>query len=321
MQRSLVTFVLGIALTAAMSSASAQTWPQRPVKFVVSLGPGSAVDIGARLLAERLTARWGQPVVVENRPGGDGVVAITSALGARDDHVLLESPTSSFTAHPFLHDKMPYKMSDLAPIASVTSTIVAIAVPKSLNVNSFDELLAMARAQPGKLNYAGATGAFDFMFDGFLKSANIDMAKVPYRNVVEALSDVGENRVQMFQGALAIAQPQLQAGKVKLLAVMNSVRAPAEPEVPTIAEAGHPELTLDGLVGFFTVEGLMSAELRERISADIRAAAVDPTILARLTVTGQLSKVAGPAEFAAAIDEQRAKVAASAKTLGLKAAE
>lgn len=321
MQRSLIAFLLGLALAAAVSPASAQNWPQRPVRFVVSLGPGSAVDIGARLVAERLTARWGQPVAVENRPGGDGVVAISAVLGARDDHVLLMSPTSSFTAHPFLHDTMPYKMSDLVPIASITSTIVVIAVPKSLNVNSFAELLAMARAQPGKLNYAGATGAFDFMFDGFLKTSNIAMAKVPYRNVVDALADVGENRVQMFQGALAIAQPQMQAGKVKVLAVMNSVRAPAEPNVPTIAEAGSPELTLDGLVGFFAAAGTLPPELRDRISADIRAAAVDPAVLSRLTTTGQVSKVTGPAEFAAAIEEQRAKVAASAKVLGLKAAE
>src|SRR5215813_14500092 len=90
------------------SQTLAQSWPQRPVKFIVSLGPGSGADIGARLFADRLPARWNQPVVVENRPGGDAVVAINAFIGAKDDHVLLYTPTSSFTAHPYQHDKMPY---------------------------------------------------------------------------------------------------------------------------------------------------------------------------------------------------------------------
>src|SRR5438270_9081366 len=131
-----VTAVLGCGVPAA-----AQSWPQRPVKFLVTLGPGSGVDIGTRLLGERLSARWGQPVVVENRPGGDGIVAITSFLAARDDHVLLASPTSSFTAHPYLHDNLPYKPADLLPIARVSYTLMTISVPYSLDAASFDDLI------------------------------------------------------------------------------------------------------------------------------------------------------------------------------------
>ena len=106
---------LGLLVTLAAWAApsTAQTWPQRTVKFIVPLGPGSGVDIGARLLADRLTARWGQPVVVENRPGGDGIVAINAFLSGHDDHTLLCTPTSSFTAHPYLHDNLPYKPADL----------------------------------------------------------------------------------------------------------------------------------------------------------------------------------------------------------------
>src|SRR5256884_3452931 len=99
-----VMLAAALALVASSTSSLAQSWPQRPVKFLVTLGPGSGVDIGTRLLGDRLSARWGQPVVVENRPGGDGIVAITSFLGAHDDHVLLAAPTSSFTAHPYLHE-------------------------------------------------------------------------------------------------------------------------------------------------------------------------------------------------------------------------
>jgi tripartite-type tricarboxylate transporter receptor subunit TctC len=284
---------------------------------VLPLGPGSGVDIGARLLADRLTARWGQPVVVENRPCGDAILAISTFVSAKDDHVLLCSPTSSFTAHPFLHENLPYKPSDLQPIARVSNTLITFSVPASLNVKSIAELVAMARAQPGKLNWAGVTGALDFLFAGYLKEAGLTMTKVPYRNPVEAANDLAEGRVQVYISALAIARPQIEAGKVKPLAVTNSVRAPTLPDVPTVKEAGYPTLTLDGLVGFFGPAD-MPAALRDRIAADIRAVGADPTIAERLAATGQIFNLGGPAEFGAATDEQRAKIAAIAKELGIK---
>ena len=310
----LVPLVLWMSPSAAQQEAT--TWPQRPVKFLVSLGPGAGVDIGARLLADRLTARWGQPVVVENRPGGDGIVAITALISARDDHVLLDSPTSSFTAHPYLHDNLPYKPSDLLPIARISNTIITLAVPTSLNVGSLADLVALARREPGKLNWAGVTGALDFLFAGFLKSEGLSMTKVPYRNPVEAANDLAEGRVQVYEAALAIVRPQLQSGKIKLLAVTNTVRAPTQPDVPTVKEAGYPALTIDGLVGLFGPAGMPIA-LRERIAADVRAVA-DASIADKLLTTGQLLNVGGPAEFAAATDDQRAKIAAVATELGIK---
>jgi tripartite-type tricarboxylate transporter receptor subunit TctC len=144
------------------------------------------------------------------------------------------------------------------------------------------------------------------------------MTKVPYRNPVEAANDLAEGRVQMYMAALAIVRPQLQAGKVKLLAVTNTVRAPAAPHVPTVKEAGYGELTFDGLVGLFAPTG-MPKELRERIAADIHAVvAADPVIGERLTATGQILNIGGPAEFGQATREQRDKVAAIAKDLGVK---
>jgi tripartite-type tricarboxylate transporter receptor subunit TctC len=291
--------------------AAAETWPQRPVKFLLPLGAGSGVDIGARLLADRLSTRWGQPVVVENRPGGDALVAISAFVSAHDDHVLLATPTSSFTAHPYLHD-------DLVAIARVSNTIITLAVPTSLNVGSLADLVALARAQPGKLNWAGVTGALDFLFAGFLQHAGLNMTKVPYRNPVEAANDLAEGRVQAYLSALAIVRPQIEAGKIKPLAVTNKVRAPTAPDVPTVKEAGYPDLTLDGLVGFFGPPEMSNA-LRERIAADIGAVvAADPTIGQRLSATGQIPNVGGPTEFAAASEEQRAQIAAIAKELGIK---
>lgn len=312
-------FALALALMAIATvtvAASAETkWPTRPVRFILTLGAGSGSDIGARLLADRLSQRWGQPVVVENRPGGDAIVAINAFVTAHDDHVLLFSPSSSFTAHPYLHDNLPYQPSDLVPITRVSNTIITISVPASLNVASLKELAAMARAEPGKLNWAGVTGALDFVFAGWLKQEGLNINKVPYRNPVDAANDLAESRVQVYEAALAIVRPQLESGKIKLLAVTNSVRAPTQPNLPTVAEAGYPALTIDGLVGLFGPTG-MPLDLRQRITADIRAV-VDPTIEDRLTTTGQLTNIGGPEEFGKSIDEQRAKIAAFAKELGI----
>jgi tripartite-type tricarboxylate transporter receptor subunit TctC len=312
-------FALALALMAIAAvtvAASAETkWPTRPVRFILTLGAGSGSDIGARLLADRLSQRWGQPVVVENRPGGDAIVAINAFVTAHDDHVLLFSPSSSFTAHPYLHDNLPYQPSDLVPITRVSNTIITISVPAGLNVASLKELAAMARAEPGKLNWAGVTGALDFVFGGWLKQEGLNINKVPYRNPVDAANDLAEGRVQVYEAALAIVRPQLESGKIKLLAVTNSVRAPTQPNLPTVAEAGYPALTIDGLVGLFGPTG-MPLDLRQRITADIRAV-VDPTIEDRLTTTGQLTNIGGPEEFGKSIDEQRAKIAAFAKELGI----
>jgi tripartite-type tricarboxylate transporter receptor subunit TctC len=294
---------------------AAADWPTRPVRFIVTLGAGSGADIGARLFADRLSQRWGQPVVVENRPGGDGIVAINAFVGARDDHVLLFSPTASFTAHPFLHDHLPYQPSDLVPVTRVSNTVIAIAVPTSLGVNSLSELVALARSEPGKLNWAGVTGALDFMFAGWLKQEALNISKVAYKNPVDAANDLAEGRVQVYEASLAIVRPQMQSGKIKELAVVNTVRAPTLPDLPTAAEAGFPGLTLDGLVGLFGPSD-MPLELRQRIASDIRAVA-DKTFEDRLTTTGQLMNIGGPEEFGKSIDAQRAQVAAYAKELGV----
>jgi tripartite-type tricarboxylate transporter receptor subunit TctC len=299
----------------------AQNWPQRNVRFILPLGPGSGVDVVARLLADPLSKRWGQPVVVENRPGGDGIVAIGGFVNARDDHILLFSPSSSFTAHPYLHDNLPYQPADLAPLARVSNTIIALSVPATLPVNSLDELIKLIRAQPGKLNWAGVTGALDFMFESFLKSSGLEMSKVPYRNAVDAANDLAEGRIQVYRSAYAIIRPRLAAGKAKVLALSNSVRAPAIPNVPTVAEAGYPALTIDGLVGLFGPPSMPMA-LRERIAADVKAVlAADPAIGQRLTLTGQFVNPGGPAEFGASIDAQRATLAAAAKQLGVKSTQ
>jgi tripartite-type tricarboxylate transporter receptor subunit TctC len=314
----LVTLALGFVAAASVvvGASAASDWPTRPVKFIVPLGPGAGSDIAARLFADRLSQRWGQPVVVENRTGGDALVAINAFVGAHDDHVLLFSPASSFTAHPFLHPNLGYTPGDLVPIVRVSNTIVAISVPAAMKVGSLKELVALARSEPGKLNWAGVTGALDFMFAGWLNSEGLIVTKVPYRNPVDAAKDLAEGRVQVYESALAIVQPELQAGKIKLLAVTNVSRAPTEPNLPTVSEAGYPALTIDGLVGLFGPPG-MPLELRKRIAADFSAVG-DATIGDRLKATGQILNIGGAEEFARSIDDQRATIAKFANALGIK---
>src|ERR1022692_439758 len=183
------------ALVSTAAPSPAQTWPQRPVRFVIPLGPGSGVDITARIFADKLLAKWGQPVVVENKPGGDAFIAITAVIGAHDDHVLLFAPASTFTAHPYLHEKLPYDIKDLVPVARVTNTLIGVGVTTSLGVNTMAEFVVKVRATPGKLNYASVTGANDMLFVGFLHSEKLNMVKVPYRDPVQAINDLAEGRI------------------------------------------------------------------------------------------------------------------------------
>ncbi|MGD9922390.1 MAG: Bug family tripartite tricarboxylate transporter substrate binding protein [Pseudorhodoplanes sp.] len=309
---SLVVTSLAATQVPAQAQTPAKDWPQRNVTMILPLGPGSGVDITTRLLADKLAAKWGKPVVVENRPGGDAIVAINAFVSANDDHTFLMAPTSTFTAHPLLHKTLPYNPDDLVPIARATNTIIAIGVPASLGVNTVADFVKLAKEKPGQLNYAGTTGAVDFVVSGWLKDAGIDVAKIPYKDGVQALTDLAEGRIQIYGAAYAIMRPQVANGKVKVLALMNGQRAPALPDTPTAKEAGFPSLTLDGLVGLFGSKK-MSPELRDRIAADMIEAASDPAVVKKLTPMGQVVRPGPAKEFAAEIDEQRKVIAESAK--------
>jgi tripartite-type tricarboxylate transporter receptor subunit TctC len=303
--------------TRASAQTSAQSWPQRPVKFIVPFGPGAGVDIGARLLADRLTARWGKPVVIENRPGADGLVAIQAFVSANDDHTLLCTPSGSFTVHPFQYEKLPYTPADLVPIARISNTILGVGVPASMNVGTLAEWVARAKAEPGKFNAAVVPGITEFTFDYFVKTEGLSVQKVPYRDIVQAATDVGEGRLQVYMASYAILQPQTQAGRIKTLVVNGSKRAPILPDIPSVIEAGFPSLEVEGLVGLFGPRGI-SNELREKIGGDVKAVAADPEIAAKLAGTAQVPNPGGPAEFAASVEEQRAKIAKIAQALGIK---
>ena len=198
--------------------------------------------------------------------------------------------------------------------------LVSLTTPPQLNVNSLGELLAMARAQPGKLNWASVTGATDLVIAAFLKREGIEMVKVPYRDPVQAVNDVAEGRLHFYWSSLAIVRGAIQAGRVKLLAITSSEPSSMAPGVPTVKQAGFPGLTFDGLVGFYGPRD-MPNELREKIATDVRAVLADATIIDRLEATGQEVVPGSAAQFAADIDKQHVGAAENAKVLGIKAAQ
>ena len=310
--RALAVIILGaLALSAAPSSA--EPWPQRTVRFIVPLPPGTSTDLVARLFADRLSERWRQPVVVENRQGADGIPAVTGFVSARDNHSLLFSFAGIITINPLTYDKLPYDpVRDLVPVAWVADNFIGIAVPETLKVNSLDDFVKLARSQPGKLNWAASPGVPHYVFAALQNSAGIEMMQVSYRDFRPALQDLGEGRIQAVATGVALLVPQMQAGKVKLLMVNNRQRSPQAPEVPTATEAGYPELTFEGAVGLYGWRD-MPTGLKERIAADVRAVATDPTTAARVANMGSALRVGTSTEFEAVIEEQRAKIAAIAK--------
>jgi tripartite-type tricarboxylate transporter receptor subunit TctC len=304
---------------AGAASAGAQTYPTRTVKFILPFGAGSGTDITARLVGDRLAARWGKPVVVENRPGGDGLVSFNAFISANDDHTLLWVPVVTFAVHPYEKETLPYDADrDLLPIANVSSLFLAATTSLAMNAGSLREFVELVKSNPGKYNWATANGNADFLMSGFLKSNGLQMAKVPYRDITQAPNDLSENRIQLLSSSLAVVTPLMNAGKIKVLAVTGRKRAPSAPNVPTVAEAGYPALEMESIGGIFGPRG-MPLDLRERIAADVQAAvASDPSIATKLQATGQVVDVRGPAQFAAGIKELRDQLAAIAQVLGIK---
>ena len=312
---------VAVAASAAFASSSLQaqqTWPHKPVRMILSLGPGSGADIGARLYADRLTKMWGQPVIIENRPGGDGVIAINAVIQAKDDHTLLWGPTANFVGHPYSLDRLPYDPNELQPVARVTGTVVTIGVPASMNINSLKELLDTAKQKKGWMNWTTAVTMTDIIFEGFLKTQGIEGAHVRYKNPGEAVNDLLSERLHVYSSAYAIVRSQAQAGRVKLLAVQARNRVPGL-DLPTVAELGYPGLDFEGLVGIIAARSSnLPKAASDRIGADIKTVSKDPQVAERLASTAQLNTPGDAAEFAQSIDEQVKQLAASAKLLGLK---
>ncbi|HYP10602.1 MAG TPA: tripartite tricarboxylate transporter substrate-binding protein, partial [Xanthobacteraceae bacterium] len=210
---------------------------------------------------------------------------------------------------------------DLLPITNVTTIVIALGAPASLNVKTLGEFIALARAKPDTLNVSAAAGNSDLILSAFIKTQGLPVSRVPYRDIQQAPSDLAEARIHLLMSSYATMLPLVQAGKLRILAVTSRKRVAIATDTPTVAEAGYPYLGLDGLIGMYGPRG-MSMALRESIAADVRAVVeADPTIASRLAQTGQVVDLRGPREFAAGIKEIRDQLAAIAQSLGIKAAQ
>jgi tripartite-type tricarboxylate transporter receptor subunit TctC len=302
-------------------AGAAADWPHRPVRLIAPVPAGSASDFSARLFAERLSQRWGQPVIVENRPGADGVMGVSAFLSADDDHALLYAISAVVTVHPITHEKLSYDpIRDLVPISSASNVVLAIAASQKNAIRSLGGLVEMARAQPGKLNWSSSPGLPPLVVGGFLKSSKLDIAFVSYRDLAPALQDLGGGRIDVLVHALSVIMPQVHSGGARLLAVASDDRVSLAPDVPTVTEAGFPELRMDGLLGFYGRRG-MPDTLRDRIASDVRVVANDPDLRERLAGAGQTARSGTAADFAALLEENRRRLADLARTIGFKATQ
>jgi tripartite-type tricarboxylate transporter receptor subunit TctC len=308
----------GVLVAGACAGRAGLEWPFRPVRLIVPFGAGTSSDLTARLFAPLLAERWQQPVVVDNRPGGDGVAGVQTFVASNDQHTLLFAPTGLITTNPRLHDRLPYDpVRDLVPIAAAGRPSIGVAAAKTAQVFSLSDVVALVRRYPEKYLWAATPGLPELVFRAFLKLEKLQMKHVAYRDIASAVHDLNESRIHLMVAALPTLSPALQTGAARLLAVTNSTRSAAAPDVPTATEAGYPALTVEGLFGFFGWRD-MSAELRNRIAADIRHAADDQAVVSRLAKVGLAVAAGTSADFATAVEQQHRQVDTIARIVGLK---
>jgi len=318
--RRLRSIATAVALTVAALHpcvpASAESWPERTVRIVTPGGPGSSIDLAARLFAESLAGRWGKPAIIDNRSGADGILAVQALLHANDGHTLLFAFPGIVTVVPLLHDNVPYDpVGDLAPIASAAYDCLSVAVSARLPVSTLGDLVTFARSRPGSLNWAAAPGAPYLTFLEFQQRAGIAMTYVSYRGAAQAMPDLMADQIQVAITPLASTLPLARDGRIKLLAVTTRERNAAAPDLMTAAEAGHAELTVEAPLGLFG-PSTMAPALRDRIAADVSAVASDPSVAERLNRLAMVARGSTPAEYAAILAEQRTRWAALARIYG-----
>lgn len=319
-RRELLTALPIAGLTMAHSQARAQPYPDRPVTLLVGGAPGSVPDVMVRPVAERLSARLGQPVVVENKPGAAGSLAMAAlARSAPDGHTLALATMSQAVFNSYLFAKLPYDpLRDLEPVAPLVSGAMVLAAHPSLPARSLAEFIALAKAQPGKLFVAmPQMGSPPHIVALLLnRAAGIDVTMVPHKSGAEAVNAVVSGEISLLFDAPTIISPQLQAGKLHALVVTGRQREPALPDVPTASESG---LNVEGeaWIGLVAPSGTPAA-IVQRLNRDLAA------ILATADMRGLMAKLsfrtlsASPEEFRDLIKTEHAKWSLVIRQAGLK---
>lgn len=302
---------LGTALALPfISTARAQTWaPTRPVRIVVPFQGGGATDLTARLLAERLTPMLGQPVVVDNRPGAGGNLGAENiARSEPDGHSLLMCTIGTASINQFLYSRMPFRQDELAAVALVNLVANGIIVHPSVPATNLAELIAHAKANPGRINYGTpGNGTSGHLSGEYLKvRAGIDVTHVPYRGTGGVVPDLLSGNIQMAVDNLPAYLQHVRAGTLKLLAVTSAQRWFAVPETPTVQEAGIANFEA---VAWFGVQApaRMPAAIMARYASAIAEISADPAVIARQRQIGAEPRPLGPAEFEAFIRAENEK--------------
>jgi len=290
-----------LAALALSGPAAAQppAWPSRPVRVIVPFGAGSGNDLVARLLAERLSRTLGQPFIVDNRVGANGSIGADAvAHAAPDGYTLFVTTNTTQAANPSLMKRLNYDpIKDFAPIGRIANTPALLVVHPSVPVRSVPELVALAKAQPGRLSYA--SGSAGTLVPGAMltSAAGIDMLHVPYKTIPQALNDVIAGQVQMMFTDMATGLPQVKAGKVRAIGISSLQPAALLPEVPPIA-ATLPGFELLAWYALYAPAGTPQAVI-DRLNAQTRAAVADPALRERFAAMGLEPVGSTPQELAA----------------------
>jgi tripartite-type tricarboxylate transporter receptor subunit TctC len=291
-----------LVLSAVATTAVAQTYPSKPVRVVVAFAAGGTTDILARIYAQKLSASTGQQFVVDNRTGAGGTIGTEAVVrAAPDGYTINFGSTSSLAGSPNLYSKLSYDlMRDLAPVTQVATASIALAMHPSVPVKNMRELLALARARPGQLNYASSGNGSSLHLCGeYLKHlAKIDLVHVPYKGVGVALPDLIAGQVQLLFSDMAPFVPYVKTGKLKLLAVTTAQRSKLYPDIPTIAESGVPGYDLAGWYGV-VVPVATPRPIIDRLHAEYSKAMRTPDMAERYVTLGVEPVESTPERFGA----------------------
>jgi len=259
----------------ASSQVFAQTFPDKPVRIIVGYPPGGGTDLAARLIQQPLSTRWTQPVVIDNRPGANAVIAAEAVAKAKPDgYTLLMAYATEVSLNPVTMKKLPYDpVKDFAPIIQVASAPLVLAVNPALPANNVKELIAIAKAKPGALSYSssGSGSVHQFAGELFKLQTGTDIVHIPYKGSGPATADAVSGQVQVTYASVASVLRFVQAGRLRALAVTSKKRSPQMPEVPSMVEAGLADFELTSWYGLLAPAGT-PAEIINRIHADVAAA-------------------------------------------------
>jgi len=320
--RLVVSSVVAVFATLGAASAHAQAYPSKPIRIIIAQAPGSATDVISRVVGNRLQESLGQPIVIEARPGAGGAVGTEAAArSAPDGYTLFMANNSTHGSNPALYPKLPYDaVKDFAPITLVAAVPYVLVVDPSLPVSSVDQLIALAKSKPGKMNYASAGNGSTHHFCGeLLKSmAGIDVQHIPYKGSPPAIAGLLGGEVSLMFANLTDIGGQLKSGKVKALAVTTAKRASLLPEVPTLAEAGLPGFEIGSWFGLLAPAGTPAA-IVSRLNAETVKVLGRSDVQATLGAQGLELAPGSPEQFAAHIKSEIAKFTRIAKAAGIKA--